>query len=80
MVTTSAVFEAAHDATPSMSYFVNTIPLPPFITKVIAPFSVASASDIIFLAKEDGSVFDNTKEVSDPPAESTLKFCYLFFG
>ena len=77
-VTTSAGFSAARDAIPVVIFVISAIPLPPFLTDVIAPHRVPSAEEIFFACLEAGTTYDAAKEATDPPASASLKILLPF--
>ena len=72
-IKTPVALKAAKDATPSLSYFTNAIPISPFLTQVIAPLNSPSASEIFFLCVDACVAYDAARDTTDPPASATLK-------
>ena len=72
-VTTPVGLNVAKDAIPKVTFLTSAIPLPPFLTEVIAPHRAPSAEDIFFLCLEAGTKYDASKAATDPPSSSSLK-------
>ena len=72
-IKTPAALKAANTRTPSLSYFTNAIPTPPFLTQVIAPLTSPSASEIFFRCVDACTAYDAAKDAADPAASTTLK-------
>ena len=81
VITIPAGFNGARDAMPEIRFYTSAIPLPLFLTEVIAPYRAPSAEEIFFLCLEAGTKYDAEKDAADPPPHlQPSSYCSHFYG